>query len=136
MRLHCLSDKREELPIGGPRRQGKASGRRPQYTRDFGQDPLWPLHVEHTEGAGDGIDACIPKRDRLGVADTEIDAWMAPDRLGNHARGEIHSDDFSTTPSCRGGKRAGATGNVQNSHAGSYLNRFHQWVDGPQRNQA
>src|SRR6476659_569462 len=136
MRLHCLSDKCVELPVRGPRRQRKAAGRRPKYTRDFGQHPLWPLHVEHAEGAGDGIDAFVGKRDRLGVADTEIDTWMAPDCLGDHGRGEIHSDNISTTPSCRGGKCAGATGNIQNAHTGSYLDRFQQWVDGPQRNRA
>jgi len=63
------------------------------------------------------------KRDRLGVADTEIDAWMAPDCLGDHGLGKFHSYDFSTTPSCHRGKRAGATGNVQNTHARSCLNR-------------
>ena len=112
MRLYCLPNECVELTIRGPRRQGKAPGRRPQYTRDLRQYPLWPLHVEHAEGAGDGIEACIGKRDRLGIADTEIDARIAPACLGDHVWGEIHSDDFRTTSSCRGGERAGATGNV------------------------
>src|SRR5215471_15203808 len=112
MRLYCLPNESVGLPIRGPSRQGEASGRRPQYTRDFGQYPLWPLHVEHAEGAGDGIEACVSKRDRLGIADAEIYAWMAPACFGDHVWGEIHSDDFSTTSSCRGGKRAGATSNV------------------------
>ena len=80
MRLHGRSNNCEELTIRHPRSYGKAPDCRAQHTREFGQHPLRTLHVQHAEGAGDGIHALIGERDRLGVADTEIDAGVTPDR--------------------------------------------------------
>ena len=108
----------------------KAEGRPVVSHRSRQAAALWPLHVQHAEGARHNIHTGIRKRDYLGVADTEIDTRVAPDRLGDHARGKINSDDVSATLGCRGGKRASTTGDVQNMNAWCCFDGFEQWIDG------
>jgi hypothetical protein len=90
--------------------------------------------VQHAERAGDGIHACIRQRNRLGVTHPELDTRVASGRLGNHIRGEIYPDDLGTAPGRLGGERAGAAGDVEETHAGYGPNGVKQWIDGPQGN--
>jgi hypothetical protein len=99
-------------------------------TRDLGEHPFRPCHVQETEGAGDRVHAGVGQRDRLGVGDPELDARVPPGRLGDHGRGEVHPDHLGTAPGRGGGERAGAAGNVEQAHAGSGLDSVQERRDG------
>jgi hypothetical protein len=90
---------------------------------------LGPSEVKHREIPDHRIERAIGKRERLGVADAEVELRMKPTGNRHHRLGDVHAYDRCTSLGSAGGRISRTRGNVQHPHTPTSVDGVKQLFD-------